>query len=89
MEHLDLEIRRHLADYLAGKTPIEEFRRWFVPEAWNVHKRADLGTVDLAHEVDLLLAEFDHGDWTEPELRERLGPLANRTSNQYSPSSPS
>jgi len=72
---LDLEIRSRLADYLGGKAPLQDFRQWLVPEAWNVEKRVDSATASLIREIDLLLAEADHGDWTEAELLEKLRPF--------------
>ncbi len=78
MDGLDLEIRGQVADYLASKITLREFKSWFAPRAWHAHKHVDPDTVDLVHEVDLLLAEFGHGDWTEEELKERLIPLVTK-----------
>jgi hypothetical protein len=75
MMPLDLEIRSRLAEYLGGKAHLQDFRQWLVPQAWNVEKRADSATASLIREIDLLLAECDHGDWTEAELLEKLRPF--------------
>jgi hypothetical protein len=75
MMPFDLEIRSRLADYLGGKARLQDFRQWLVPQAWNVEKRADSATASLVREIDLLLAEFDHGDWVEAELIEKLRPF--------------
>ena len=75
MTPLDLEIRSRLADYLGGKTGLQEFQRWFAPQAWNIEKRADLAIADLVREIELLLAEFANGDWTEEELSAKLHPF--------------
>ncbi len=75
MASLDLEIREKLARYLGDEISLQEFRDWFLPQGWNVDRRAAASTAELAHEVELLLSEFDHGDWTESELRERFIPL--------------
>lgn len=76
MQPLDLEIRSQLAKYLAGQSSLSAFQEWFVPRAWNIEKRADPAAVELVHEIDLRLAEFSNGDWTEEELRSKLRPLA-------------
>lgn len=72
---LDLEVRSRLADSLGGKTTLEAFRQWFVLQAWNIEKRADSVTAGLVREIELLLAEYGHGDWTEAELVEKLRPF--------------
>lgn len=75
MAALDAEIRGRLARYLAGDLDLRAFRDWLVPFAWNIERRADAATAELVHEIDLVLAEFDHGDWTEEEVRQHLLPL--------------
>lgn len=75
MQPFDLGIREKLAKYLAGEISLSTFQEWFVPRAWNIEKR-DPAAVELAHEIDLRLAEFSNGDWTEEELKSKLRPLA-------------
>src|SRR5437870_1018722 len=75
MEAVELEIREQLARYLSGKIALQAFRDWFLPEAWNIDQRAGAASAGLAHEVELLLSEFEHGDWTEDELKRRFRSL--------------
>lgn len=75
MEALDLTIRGQLAKCLSGQETFQTFRSWLLHQTWNIEQRADLETAKLAREIELLLAEFDHGDWTEAELVEKLRPL--------------
>lgn len=75
MPFLDLAIREQLARYLAGEISLPEFQEWFVPRAWNIEKQGSPAAGDLAHEVELRLAEFSNGDWTEDELKSKLRPL--------------
>ena len=75
MAALDLEVRSHLADYLWGTMTLEAFRQWFGLQAWNIEKRAGSVTASLVREIELLLAEFDHGDWSEEEIKEMLRPF--------------
>lgn len=71
------QIRAHLAMYLAGDCSLEAFEDWFVPHALSlVEESGDPGADELTYEIELRLAEFSHGDWTEPELKELLHPLA-------------
>jgi hypothetical protein len=69
---LSFEIRNKLYGYLAGDFPLSKFQDWFIPATWDVERSGDPDAVELAHEINLLLAELSHGDWTEEELRDRL-----------------
>lgn len=80
MEPLDLEIRRRVADYLAGTRSIHDFREWFGTVTWNIEQRESPSTAALAREIELLLAEYEHGDWSDIELAEKLTPLVTRYS---------
>jgi hypothetical protein len=75
MADLDLQIRTELTRYLSTQISLHEFRDWFLPTAWNADARADGGTAELVHEIELMLSEFEAGHWLESEVRERLAPL--------------
>ena len=75
MGDLDLQIRTELVRYLSSQISLREFRDWFLPTAWNADARADRGTAELVHEIELLLSEFEEDHWLESEVRERLAPL--------------
>jgi hypothetical protein len=83
MPFLDLEIREQLARYIAGDISLGAFREWFSPRAWNIDQRADASTARVVHEIDLMLAEFDHGDWTEEEVKRLLNPLVIENTSIY------
>lgn len=70
------EIRREVAKYVAGQSNIADLWTWVQANFWDVDNRDPL-SAPVAHEVELLLSETAHGDWTESELRERLAPLAS------------
>src|ERR1700736_6735989 len=74
--HLDLDIRERLVAYLTGEIGLRDFRAWYVPTAWNVNTRRHGPIEDLVNEIDLRLAEFTNGHWSEDELRNVLRPLA-------------
>lgn len=71
----DLEIREQLARYLAREISLQDFEDWFAPRAWNIHEATSPALQELVSEIELLLAEFSNGDWTEKELRRMLSPL--------------
>lgn len=70
---LDLEIYDQLARHLAGETSLHEFRNWFDASTWHIEEAGvDRHPLDLAGAVELQLAEFSNGHWTEEELRKNL-----------------
>lgn len=73
---IDLEIRDWLGRYLDEEISLRQFEDWFVPVAWGIPRTANQGTLGLFGEIELRLAEFSNGHWTEPELRAKLEPLA-------------
>jgi|HubBroStandDraft_6_1064221.scaffolds.fasta_scaffold530630_2 hypothetical protein len=69
MSSLASEIRFWLARYLGGAVSLDEFHRWLMSNTWNDD---DPEAAKLAHRIQLRLAEFLGGAWTEEELRDRL-----------------
>jgi hypothetical protein len=72
---LDLAIQERLAKYLSGKSSLTAFEDWFAPIAMRVERSGNPAAIDLAHEIELRLAEYTGGYWTEPALRAALAPL--------------
>lgn len=83
MPVLGLEIREQLIRYIAGDISLSVFREWFSQEAWNIDQRADIHTARMVHEIDLVLAEFDHGDWTEEEVKRHFTQLITESTAVY------
>ena len=69
MKVLDLAIREQVARYLAGEISLSAFQDWFIPQAWNIDKRADRFIAELVHGIELKLAEYSSGHWAEDELK--------------------
>ena len=78
MPTLDLDIRLWLARYLAGEITLREFRTWFVPSTWNVHRTGNPAAEKLTGEISLRIAELTSGHRTEGEIRTMLLPLVQR-----------
>jgi len=76
MEEIELSLRRLATRYLAGEVQLAVVHAWIAAEAWNIEARADAGVAQLYHDVELLLAEHGHGDWTEGELKDHLAYIA-------------
>jgi hypothetical protein len=69
---LELALREHLADYLAGAVTLDEFKDWLVGATWDVDECGDSTAIELAYEIKLALAEHSGGHATDEELRAAL-----------------
>jgi len=69
---LQNEILKRTQRYLNGKISAAELETWLLPATRNVHQSGNTQAEQLAGAVELRLAEFDRGHWTEPELRIKL-----------------
>lgn len=58
-------VREHLQAYLLGLEKLPDFHAWFV--GWR-QANPDGGD-GLTHDIDLRLAEYTGGHWSEPQLR--------------------
>ena len=67
-----IELKNKLIEYISGELSISEFEDWFIPSYWNVHRRNDEELSNLVYDIELELAEYSIGDWTEKELKEHL-----------------
>ncbi len=79
----DLEIRKQLGHYLNSGISLEDFEDWFVAHSWNYNEAANLILLELVSEIELLLAEFSSGHWTEDDLKERLRPIITSFTIDY------
>lgn len=65
------EIRHQATRFLDDEIAVAALWSWLEQHMWDIDNR-DPKTAPLAHEVELLLTETAHGDWTEDELRDKL-----------------
>jgi len=65
------KIREAVLQYIAGRIQLRQFQEWFAANTWDVRAESS-DAQQLVNEIDLLLAEFSNGHWTEGELRSRL-----------------
>ncbi|OGK80281.1 MAG: hypothetical protein A2X52_06025 [Candidatus Rokubacteria bacterium GWC2_70_16] len=70
---IEQELEELVARYVSGDVSLREFQERFVPRAWSIDAAESGGAAQLANEVELLLAEFSNGHWTEDELKAELG----------------
>jgi hypothetical protein len=75
MNPLENEIRDKLGRYLLGKISLEDFKDWFVPASWNVDHSNNQAAINMVYEIELRLAEYSNGYWSENELQQLFRPL--------------
>ncbi len=74
---LDVEIRQRLMRYVSGEISLKDFVEWFVPATWNVRKSGNqTAAVELTYKIELRLAEFSNGHWTESDMAKLLRSIA-------------
>lgn len=66
------DLRRRIGLFAGGAISLPELRRRTTPAIYAVDEVGDPVAADLADELILRLAEYDHGDWTEDTLRAAL-----------------
>jgi hypothetical protein len=75
-----LEMRRHVARYLAGQDTLDDLEEWFAPAGWEAEDAGDPIAADLAESLLLLLSEFARGHWSETDFKGHLRPLLQNQS---------
>lgn len=69
---LEQQIREAVRQYIAGVIALRQFQEWFAPQTWDLPAAEGDEVRALVNEIDLLLAEFQNGHWTEQELRTKF-----------------
>lgn len=85
---LGLEVRRQLRRYIAGQLTLGDFATWLAPVALCVFEAEHTPTEDLVAEIQLRLAEYTSGHWTEEDLRRLLRPVTATYTAWLSPPPP-
>jgi len=75
MTELDTAIRKQIAAFVAGQVEAADLAGWLETEMWTADDEP-VSVRDLGNEASRLLAETANGDWSEGDLRERLGALS-------------
>lgn len=70
MGDVELELRPLIGRYLSGDIEARNLYDWVVRVSWEC--REDVPGLDLLRDVELFLEEFQHGDWSEEELKSHL-----------------
>jgi hypothetical protein len=65
------EIKRHIRKFLDDQISLEDFDDWSAEYAWNIHKRDDHKTQDLARSLRAIINAHED-DTDESGLRKEL-----------------
>jgi hypothetical protein len=68
MSSFDIGLREQLIRLLEGEVSVRDFRRWFLPLVWSEAEKVSLRS-PLARKVELRLAEYQNGHWSEDDLK--------------------
>lgn len=71
----ELSLRLRLLTLLQDRISLVEFEDWFIDSTWD-ETHVSLDALELARNIELLLAEYTSGAWSWPELRDHLSDLA-------------
>lgn len=66
------ELQDQVVRYLANRISLHEFRNWFDVASWEAEIEPNSRLYAMIAEVELRLAEYTNGHWTEEELREQM-----------------
>ena len=81
----EFELRQELARYLKGQCKLKDFEDWFVPRSWDFNRNTNPSLQKLVSQIELSIAEFSNGDWSEVELRQQFGILMTNYEIDYHP----
>ena len=81
----EFELRQELSRYLKGQCTLKDFEDWFVPRSWNFNQDTNPSLQKLVSQIELSIAEFSNGDWTEKELRQEFGIFMTNYEIYYHP----
>ena len=70
MGDVELELRPLVGRYLSGDLEARNLYDWVGRVSWEL--RDDVPGTNLLRDVELFLEEFQHGDWSEEELKSHL-----------------
>lgn len=72
MSDLEWQTRTQIARALAGEMDLAGLDRWLAAAAWEAENQGGSGEGALARQAQLVLDEFQHGDWSDEELNSQL-----------------
>jgi hypothetical protein len=80
----ELALRLRLLRLLQERMSLVEFEDWFIDSTWD-ETHVSLDALELARNIELLLAEYTSGAWSWPELRSHFSDLAQEATVTWGP----
>jgi hypothetical protein len=71
-DNLQDQIRNALWECAQQRMSLDDFRVWFVPLSCNIEGSGEPEAVELAHQIDGILAEASSAGWSDAEISEEL-----------------
>ena len=81
----ECELRQELGRYLKRHCTLKDFEDWFVPRSWDFNQNTNPSLQKLVSQIELSIAEFSNGDWTENELRQQFANFITTCEVEYNP----
>jgi hypothetical protein len=75
MINIEHSIRQHLTQLIAHEISLDTFSACFFAETLDIDNTSDARLQELVYNIKLLLAEYDHGDWSEQEMHQHFRDL--------------
>jgi hypothetical protein len=69
---LENRVRHEILRYVQHEITLASFEEWLVGATWSQLDPTDASLVHLVGAVELTLAEYSSGHWTEDEVRAHL-----------------
>lgn len=69
---LENQIRRELWRYANRRISFDDFLEWFVPISCGIEESGEADAVELAHQIDGILAEASSAGWSDEDIHEEL-----------------
>jgi hypothetical protein len=70
---IDQTVRAQLFQLMTGLLPLRDFQVWFAPVAWRLGRPENRDLYPLARRVELRLAEYTRGDWSQQDVLREIG----------------
>lgn len=77
------ELRHRAADYVSGRSTLRDFELWLAPLAWSIDDAADATLRDLVNRLELRIAEYTSGAWSDEQLRQLIEDIAVPSSDSF------
>ena len=76
MTTIERELRHRAADYVSGRSTLSELEIWLGPVAWSLDETADKHFRELVNALELRIAEYTSGAWSDEQIRELIENIA-------------